>query len=424
MSTPSIERIFESFQQEAAPELAPVRASAMKRIKSLSIPNRKSEEWRYTSTQFLTERDFHTRSHESVGLGSAKLLGEGPSLELLATGAKERNFGGVADRLQVLSLAQAYQSIPWIREKLESEGDYFKNLNKSFLGSGVYLRVSAGTQIEDTLQLLHRLLEESGEADFSCVIVDIEANASLRLLQIFSGKSEGLRSHQTVVRLGQGARLEIVRMGLEDPRSHHVSQISSDQDRDSVFRVFNFSLGGSLSRMELVSRLNSPGAELEANGLAMVDASESVDHQIRVEHLAPETRSRQVFKSIVASEGKSIFAGQVYIPKHSQKSDSDQVNKNLLLGTRAEVDTKPQLDVFADDVKATHGAAIGQLDPEELFYLMSRGIPSQEALSMLALGFVDEVVLKLKDKKLRESISQLLHMRLERFDMKGLIRGL
>ncbi len=192
----------------------------------------------------------------------------------------------------------------------------------------------------------------------------------------------------------------------------HVAGIHAEQAEGSRFTSHSFALGGRLVRNDITSRLNAARATCTFNGLYLLDGKQHVDHHTRIDHLAPSCISREYYRGILDGESRGVFNGKVIVHPHAAKTDAHQANHNLLLSRQAEADTKPQLEIFADDVKCTHGATVGQLDDESMFYLRSRAVDAESARSLLIYGFANDIIGKVEVPELRARIEHLVLQRL------------
>ncbi len=215
----------------------------------------------------------------------------------------------------------------------------------------------------------------------------------------------------TELRLAEGAQLAHVRIQQESTRAFHVGLAQAHQARDSRFASFSFATGAALSRANIYTSLAGPGAEVTLDGLYLVDGTQHVDHQTRIEHAAPNCASHEVYKGILDGAAHGVFNGKVYVHPEAQKTDGKQTNNNLLLSADAQVDTKPQLEIFADDVKCTHGATVGRLDDVALFYLESRGLPAELARTLLTYAFAADVLQRIADANIREALQDAVRVR-------------
>jgi Fe-S cluster assembly protein SufD len=211
----------------------------------------------------------------------------------------------------------------------------------------------------------------------------------------------------TEVALGDGAHLAHYKIQRESQRAYHVGTIEVHQPRDSKYASFSFATGAALSRTNIYTTLDGEGGEVWMNGLYMVDGEQHVDHQTRIVHAQPNCTSHEVYKGILGGASHGVFNGKVFVRPVAQKTDGKQENNNLLLSDKARVDTKPQLEIFADDVKCTHGATVGKLDALSLFYMKSRGLPDAIARRLLIYAFAADVLERLEVGEVRDALEEL-----------------
>jgi Fe-S cluster assembly protein SufD len=213
--------------------------------------------------------------------------------------------------------------------------------------------------------------------------------------------------------LGEGSRLGHVRLVRDGAGGSHVATTAVVLGRDSLYASTALALRASFCRHELDVRIAGEGALCSLNGLYLVAGKDFVDNHTSIEHAVPHGTSRELYKGVLAGEARAVFNGKVIVRPNAQKSDAQQTNKNLLLSARAEIDSKPELQILADDVKCTHGAAIGQLDPDAVFYLKSRGIGDSAGRRLLMRGFANEVVQRIPPDALRAAVEAAVFERLE-----------
>jgi Fe-S cluster assembly protein SufD len=216
------------------------------------------------------------------------------------------------------------------------------------------------------------------------------------------------------IAVGEGAVIEYHRIQQESERAFHFGRLQFHQERSSSLATHSVALGGALVREEVKAVLDGEGAEATLNGLYVVTGRQHIDNQTTLDHAQPHCSSREVYKGVLDGESSAVFNGKIIVRKDAQKTDSKQSNKNLLLSEKAVIDTKPALEIYADDVKCTHGATIGQIDPEAVFYLRSRGIGRQEARDLLTYAFANDVLERIKYEPLRERLREGLFARLAR----------
>jgi len=268
-------------------------------------------------------------------------------------------------------------------------------LNTAFLNAGVVLHVPKGVVIEEPVHVIHVATESAeGVAMHSRLLVVAEAHAQLAIVESYTATSGASYFTNAVaeIEVGDGARVDHYKVQRESSSAYHVGTVQVRQGRDSVYHSFSFANGAALSRTNVYTKLAGEGSEAKLNGLYMIDGSQHADHQTFVEHLVPNCASRELYKGILDGSSHGVFNGKVYVDPIAQKTDGKQTNKALLLSEHARVDSKPQLEIFADDVKCTHGATVGKLDDASMFYLKSRGIGADNARSLLTYAFAAEVL--------------------------------
>jgi Fe-S cluster assembly protein SufD len=243
------------------------------------------------------------------------------------------------------------------------------------------------------------------------VLADAGVRATVEEVYL-GGAGAYLTNAVTELVLGAGARVEHVRLQLESPGAFHVSSLHAEQGPDAKLAAHAFTLGGKLSRAEVRSRLAGEGSEIAANGLYMASDDQIVDNFSWVEHAAPHCTTTETFKGILDGRSRGVFSGRIVVLPGAQKTVAKQMNSNLLLSDDAIVDTKPQLEIFADDVKCGHGGTVGQLDDASLFYLRSRGLGEIEAKSLLVWAFASEMVGLVGAPSLRARAKNLVAARL------------
>jgi Fe-S cluster assembly protein SufD len=291
-------------------------------------------------------------------------------------------------------------------------------LNTAFIQSGVFVYVPKNVKLEKPLQITF-IGGTANSAAFPRVLVIAEENSSATLIENFVAGSEDRYFTNAIAEivLRDGAHLEHYRLQRESKKAFHVSTTSAELGRASRYDTTSINLGAQLSRHDISVVMDHEGAETWVDGLYMVDSDQHTDTHSVIDHKQPHCNSHQLYKGILDGNARAVFNGKIFVREGAQKTDAMQTNKNLLLSDKARVDTKPQLEIYADDVKCAHGAAVGQIDPEELFYLETRGIGPELSRSLLTYGFAEEVIAKIKLESIRTELDQTvlkqLHASLE-----------
>jgi Fe-S cluster assembly protein SufD len=411
--------------------LAPIRRAAFERFRSLGFPTRRDEDWHFTSAAPIADAEFTPlRGEGSLEAGDVRpndlepfLFGglESPRLVFLnGEFAPDLSMTtGLAPRVRLSRLAQAMEAEPSVvRTQLTAIADISRNafaaLNTALFTDGVFVHVPAGIALDRPLQILYVSTAEAAKGvsyPRTLVVVDAQAQATVTESYVALGEATYFTNAVTEIRLGEGAQLAHIRVQRESTRSFHVGLAETHQARDSRLAAFSFATGAALSRANIYTSLAGPGAEVMLDGLYLVDGTQHVDHQTRIEHIAPNCASHEVFKGILDGAAHGVFNGKVYVHPEAQKTDGKQTNNNLLLSADAQVDTKPQLEIFADDVKCTHGATVGRLDDIALFYLRSRGVPADLARTLLTYAFAADVLQRIADPTVRDALQDAVRVR-------------
>jgi Fe-S cluster assembly protein SufD len=307
-----------------------------------------------------------------------------------------------------MSLGRALQeAAPQVEAAMRETGDddrSFTALNAAFAASGAFIEIDAGTVIDEPLQLLFISAgQPAAVMAHPRNIVSLGAGARLRLIESHVAVSEGasLTNLVSQIRLGPGAVLEHDRLQLGLEGTSHIGKGYIELSEESRYTQTAVSLGGGLVRNESEIRLGGENADCRMNGAFMPRGVEQVDTLIRIRHAVPNCHSDQFYKGVIDDRAHAVFAGKIIVDRDAQKTNAFQKNDNLLLSDDAEIDSKPELEIYADDVRCSHGATVGELDARALFYLRSRGIGSDLARSILTFAFAAEAIDRFADPALR-----------------------
>jgi Fe-S cluster assembly protein SufD len=290
----------------------------------------------------------------------------------------------------------------------------FTALNTAFMADGVVIRVPKDVVLETPIHILYLVDAHANNASLHPrTLVIAERGAQLTLVETFTtiGSGTYFTNHVAEVVVGEHARVDHYKVQREGGNAFHVGTTQATQGRDSIYHAFSFATGAQLSRTNVYSRLLGENCEVRLNGLYALEETQHADHQTFVEHIAPACSSREVYKGILDGTSHGVFNGKVYVHPEAQKTDGKQTNKALLLSEGSRVDTKPQLEIFADDVKCTHGATVGRLDEMALFYMKSRGIGAERARALLTYAFAAEVLELIELEPLKLALEGMLFER-------------
>jgi Fe-S cluster assembly protein SufD len=429
VSTPFADSFSAVQGAEATGWLSELRREAFARFGELGFPTTRNEDWHFTSVTPIAERTFRPvvvksgPSSLSPNDISTLVLGDASWHRLVFVNGRFEPtlsaFAALPADVRVMTLAEALRASPeLLAEHLGKLAGYrehtFTALNTALMQDGVVIHVPRGVVVEEPVHIVHVTdSQAAGGAIHPRLLVVVEALGQLTMVESYAGVGNAGYFTNAVAELemGSGARVNHYKIQRESAESFHVSTIQVSQGRDSVYHSFSFASGAALSRTNVYTKLEGEGAEAKLNGLYMVDGNQHADHQTFVEHLAPGCASRELYKGVLDGSSHGVFNGKVYVDPVAQKTDGKQTNHTLLLSDHARMDTKPQLEIFADDVKCTHGATVGRLDEASLFYMKSRGIGAEHARALLTYAFAAEVLETIELDTLREGLEGLAFAR-------------
>jgi len=300
---------------------------------------------------------------------------------------------------------------------VNSEKNGFTALNTAFIGEGAFLFIPKGAKIEVPIQLL--FLTDENKISFPRVLIVAASFAEATIVETYVRRDETKYMTNTVVEISVAdeAKIKHFRVQRESHAAFHVSTTAAEVSRGSVYDTTAINLGAKLSRHDVALKFNSEGGEAFVDGLYFLGGAQHHDTHSVIAHNVPNCTSHQTYKGILNDKSRGVFNGKVFVAVGASGTDGYQSNKNLLLSNDARVDTKPQLEIFNDDVKCSHGATVGQLEEEELFYLLSRGLNEDLARNLLTYGFAEEIINKIEiesiKKQLDEAVLNRLHTNLE-----------
>ena len=432
---------FEALEQRAGagqPEwLQLLRTRAWNKFTELGFPTarRGNERWKYTNVRPLAVASFETPSQGLSLAGGDALKAvapwhdgwhnlvflDGRYNEALSKGPSQ---GGIT----VTGLAEAIASnIPGVQKHLGQHTDFqdeaFTALNTSFLEDGAFVQVAANCQSAAPVHLIFLTTDQQRQTvSYPRVLVIAGPNSRVTVTETYATLS-GSRYFTNAVTefvLEDGAQVDHYRLLLESPEAFHVGVSRAVQGRDSTFRSTSFAKGAAMARQDFQVLQDAPGAFCSLNGLYLTTGEQHIDNLINIDHARPNTTSRLFYKGILDGKSKAVFGGEVLVRKDAQKADARQTDKNLLLSRDAEVDSKPSLLIYADDVQCTHGATAGHIDEDTLFYMQSRGLDKETAGQILIHAFANEIIETVQVEPLRDYLDQLF---LDAIPTKGLQFG-
>ena len=416
-----------------APWVGKIRQDAIARFTELGFPTTRNEDWHFTSVAPIAESDFHVTEAPGGEVRTGDLepfqFGEKawPTLVFVngRFSAACSTFSTLPPGVRVMELGRAWVEAPELLQKyLAQVADYrnaaFTALNTAFMHDGALVHIAANARLSAPLHLLFVSDAYAAKTVMhprTLIIAEHHAEATIIESYVSLGDARYFTNAVSEVIVGEGAQLRHYRVERESERAFHVGTTQVRQARGSLYKSFSFATGGRLSRINVYTKLEGEGSEVWLDGLYMLDGEQHVDHQTRIEHLQPNCVSHEVYKGVLDGVSHGVFNGQVFVDPIAQKTDGKQTNNNLLLSDRARVDTKPQLEIFADDVKCTHGATVGRIDEMALFYMKSRGIGTELARELLTYAFAADVIERIELDQVRTGLEALTLRRFTREDV-------
>ena len=402
--------------------LSEVRESGLAAFESLPFPTRKTEEWKYTSLNALTQQDYN-QAAQNFDLEDASDLYAIEDLDayrfVFVNGVfvAELSDSVAQAGIELTAFSQATDGqrdliAQHIGNIAETRRNLFTALNNAAVEEGVLLHVAKNTQLDKPLQIVNISSAQATTCTaFARCLVVLESLAQATVIEQFvsTNESQNLLLNQTTeIQIGDGATLNHYRLHTEDETSLHFGGVYVDLNRDSQFESYQIALGGKIKRFDVLVNHNQPGSHCEMKGVYLPKNDQHVDIHSYIEHIAANCTTDETYRGIMADHAKAVFNGRIHIHPDAQKSLANLSNKNLLLSNKAQINTKPELEIYADDVRCAHGATVAQLDDKACFYLQSRGISRPEAEIMLSFAFINELLESIPLEPLRKNLRPLL----------------
>ncbi|GIK78954.1 MAG: Fe-S cluster assembly protein SufD [Pseudorhodoplanes sp.] len=400
--------------------VAALREAAFARFEARGLPHRRVEEWKYTDLRALMREavplapppDARDRARAK---DAGRFLAEaGARRIVLVNGVfmpELSDLAGLEQGLTVGSFAErlargegAALSLPGAAGALDE--DMAVSLNTAFMGDGAVIAVAPGARIERPLHVVSVVTAASPCAVFARSLVEIGDGAQITLIETHEGTADVAYQINSVVQVAAGdkARFDHIKIVREGSRGLHVGTLMAAAGAEVAFNTFAFTIGGAVVRNQLALALNGRNTEACIGGASLLRGNQHADNTLVVDHAVPHCTSREVFKSVVDDDARSVFQGKIVVRQHAQKTDGKMAAHALLLSESAEADAKPELEIFADDVVCGHGATAGALDEELLFYLKARGIPQKQAEALMIEAFVGEAADGVANEVVREAL--------------------
>jgi Fe-S cluster assembly protein SufD len=406
--------------KQTMPWLQAQCSAAFEKFQQTGFPSTRQESWKYTDVRPLAAIKFITADACHKRIENERLddirISELDCHEMIFINGQ---FAESLSRLQGLpegviieNLTRSIQGtnktlMEHLNRYAETDKHVFSVLNTAFLTDGALIFIPANTMIEKPINLLYI----SNQQDQPLVshprnMIILGHNAQATVIESYAGLDEAEYFTNTVTEIltSEGAILEHYKIQQESERSFHIGSTHVRQQGDSRYESHSISLGGALVRNDITTTLEAEGAEVVLNGLYMATGRQHIDNHTLVNHAKPHTRSEECYRGVLNGHARGVFNGKIIVHEDAQKTDASQSNANLLLSDNAEVDTKPELEIYANDVKCSHGATVGQLDENMLFYLRSRAVDEETARSLLTYAFADDVISRIKIPAIRNRL--------------------
>lgn len=405
-----------------------IRKSAITKFEDLDFPTTSNEDWKYTNVSPIFKYDF------KLSDADAKIATE--DVERLKIENLTENLmvfiNGIysEEHSKLLPLPKGVK-IENLAFTLKNDPDFlikyfgkyvnvdngFVALNTAFTQDGTVVYIPDNCVIDEPIQILNLTSSRKGEYVLSQPrnIIVAGKNSHVRIIETYNSLTEepGFTNVVTEIDAGENSYVELFRIQNENLNSFQISKTQVEQERNSNFTSYNITLGGALVRNDLNTVLDDVNANCNLYGLYVLEDSQHVDNHTLIDHAKPHCLSNELYKGVLKDKSRAVFNGKVFVRKDAQKTNAYQSNKNILLSQEATVDTKPQLEIFADDVRCTHGATVGQLDDESVFYLRSRGIDKENARSILIRAFANDIFEEIKINALRDHLNNLVFEKLK-----------
>jgi Fe-S cluster assembly protein SufD len=413
------QEFYAQLQQANQPDwLRKLRRSGFETFEFQGIPTRRHEEYKYTNLQALTTHPF-VLARETAEI-QASVLDRWVPQEAACFVFVDGFFSPVLSRYEEIAESIEFHAmsdglinpaaLKDVIQPAQASDDVFDLLNTALFQDGVVLKIKDHAEIESQIHILSLF---SGQPDVlisprhwieigQCTEVSlVQTSASL-------GDQACWTNAHTQIRVAKNSQVSYTQIQADSLAAYHIHNTQVHVARDSQMECFTLTTGGRVVRNNFNVALDGPGIDMTLNCLSTVREDQHVDHHTVVDHRAPHSMSSQLYKNILADKGRTVFNGKIFVRQAAQQTNAYQLNRNLLLSRQAEADTKPQLEIFADDVRCTHGATVGPIDDSELFYLQSRGMTRDQAISLMSHGFAEDVLATVSDDEMRDHMRTLL----------------
>jgi Fe-S cluster assembly protein SufD len=404
--------IFLSLANSSSPYLQNIREKAFAHLQNLELPTTKHEEWKYTSLKNLSKETFEKAT--KIDFTDKNFLVEG--LEngyrlVIVNGFVQEKLSILPQTAQLLTFQEAEK-----QDKLDNllgsiaktENDYFNALNTAFCENGFYLRVPRNTKIDKPIVIYHINLGGVAFLQRNTIVAESGSQAQIINLYLANSASSSFTNEISEIFVAENAHLDCYKIQNESNQNYRIDTTQVEQKSYSKFAMTTISLNGGIIRNNLNVQIEGEYCETYMNGLSYIKGKTHIDHHTLADHRKPNSYSNELYKGLYDEHSTGVFNGKIYVRQDAQKTNAYQQNRNVLLSEQASIYTKPQLEIWADDVKCSHGATTGKLDESALFYMRARGIGEAEARKLLLKAFAGEILERIEIEELKEYVESLI----------------
>lgn len=408
-------------ENESATWLKQMRENAFDSFERTGFPTPENEEWKYTNVAPINKETFDISVDKTEVEVERFVYEEAKTSQVVFVNgvfnSEASNLSALPEGVVALNLKDALRDEKYesrIKENLARVVDYNENgftaLNTAFVNDGAFLFLPKDVKVETPLHLI--FISAEGVASFPRILLIAERGSEATIIENYvsvppavAGVYDSSFTNAVVeIVLADDAKLKHYRVQRESVSAFHVGTTKAELNRGSSYNSTNINLGASLSRHNVSVKFNETGGEAWVDGLYFVGDGQHTDTHSLIDHAMPHCTSHQIYKGVLDGKSRAVFNGKVFVHKDAQQTDAQQTNRNLLLSTDARIDTKPQLEIYNDDVKCAHGATVGQLEDDELFYLLSRGLHAELARNLLTYGFAEEIINKIEIESIKKQL--------------------
>lgn len=382
------------------------RAAALAHFESVGLPGIRDEDWRYTNLRSLKNNDYALSSASSLNIELTAT--ENPRLVFVDGHLDATASTALSDQVSLLS-----DSFDLVKESfgttLPKNQHGFTALNTAYAQDGYVLNLKQGQVLEGVLEVIF-VSQSTDLVSHTRNVIIAAANTQCTIVERHIGVDGAVYLNNIVTEIiaGDNAHIDHYKIQQESNDAFHMGGVFINQANNSQVKNHNIALSGLVTRNDITTNLLGQGAHMEMNGLVLGQGRQHIDNHTEVNHAVPNCTSDEYYKTVLDDNSRSVFRGRIIVAEDAQQTNADQQNNNLLLSKNAEADCKPQLEIYADDVKCSHGATVGQLDPVSLFYLKSRGINTDSANALLTFAFANEVIERVQVASVREELTQIM----------------